>query len=640
MVIVFNLSETSKALTARSVDPSNRFEVKSWAPSHLAFKWHLVPLTGFKRNLDIFKVIEATLWEPLSKGWSEWHLVTSIFMAFCLLLFSSVSWAQLDCGAFRAASVGQAQQSLNESAQPKSVLVPYRQRLTLLGNDDKRTTLSFMIPQITTEFLKSAESLVIENAVQRTVEIAYRLQDPSALKGSLANQELTRIAANSVRRICQNQCTSERRQKLQLLAQTSLKDLIQSGDKRQSPEDILEALNTDLAALNMLADRAASLPEAYTDYQLHHFMILTTPHGALFFANYFGENNLRALSLTEIQKGQRHSSIDQVWRVRRAFMSLPQELDANWGIYLKRLASGTTVERLKTLLISSPAAVIKLFQLQPVWREYFCAIMQDFEDQDFKNSWQSSVGAAQWKLVPWGIALLTVYPTLMAAAPLSVIAVGLIAIELHSMIDIQGLWAERDQALREASLQKALLLLGQPTRTGLSTMQSHFDKASSQEILIARDLALKVLGIGIAQAVTRSVHKSYLAMSKSEIFSKLMAQIQSSKAARRNLGAVLRTKVSEDEAFAAYRTLSRSRREHLDEAYAAAFFKKSSRAEIDALFFAQRDFGFGRSLFLTELGINGLGDLGKLGQDGLFGDINPVTHLYEVLKATRGAGVF
>lgn len=407
------------------------------------------------------------------------------------------------------------------------------------------------------------------------------------------------------------------------------------GVQRLTPAEVLAELETHVEGLNSIRAAVISKKAQYADYARHLNYVLSTPTGRLLTAPPLNRqiNLLKDFSSLKKDLQLKVSAGD----VRRAMQQFYPQFRAYWAasqsLWKKSLASGEEKELyflLSRLIETTPRAIVATLVKYPAYRSHLCWILGRLDSVVFSDLWEKSFTGIWNKIsLPLWVVGIAVIPVLATGAPLIIMYTGLAALQVAGLVEVHGTYKHMVQLQQYRNFHENMMTSGLGSEYSVPKMLE-IDRSIEKDMnKIGTSVALEVFSFGFAHALSKATFKTVEKMSRTDIAQKFYAVI----AKRNRVSFVLESRLAQTQTMNAYldklaATKKPYRHHSARRDWVYNTVQNMPQKELESILFQSRDYGFGRTLFLTEAATALSMQAYDITTQDYFGGIKPWKYLF------------
>jgi hypothetical protein len=443
--------------------------------------------------------------------------------------------------------------------------------------------------------------------------------------------------------------SSAERKKIRDYSAAVVAELQRSRTPRMTSAEVLEEIQTNIAGLESIRVAILEGRGSYTDYAGHLNYILSTSSGKLLTASPL-KGRVKLMRTPEeldqpIEISIGTSDVRQAQRLFfdqfRAQWALSQ---SGWRDARKSFApaggaitipegSGDPYFWLAKFIESAPQAVVTVIRENPVYRQHLCWMLGQLDRRLMSDLWGKSITTLTNKIMlPLWVLGVAVIPVIMAGAPLAIMWGGIAALQVAALVDMHGTYKQMLAVERKRSVHESMLTSGLGSPQSIDFMIGYQQHHQALATNLAITAGIEVASLAFAKGLSVFVQRSVRALEPWDLAERLYrASIRTNFSRGHSMmsqefAAQLGRKMTYQQ-FILSRSLAapgaRASYQESQRQWVHHVVGKMSKAEIEALLFASREFGFGKSLFFTEVGVAFAGQAYNLATGGMFDEIKP-----------------
>lgn len=439
------------------------------------------------------------------------------------------------------------------------------------------------------------------------------------------------------------------------IAELAVAQLVAKRLPRLTLEEITEELKIHLQAFEGLLIGIKSGRANWADYRSHLQYVMSTPTGRLLLISPLRPAGFELLKLEGKNSlsttTHMTSQVVTERKVQRARQQLHSQFRAEWNNGLaswKKVAGslkstsylkGNVRDRenpyfwLARFLESSPVAVAHVLKNNPKYQEHLCWILTELDGQIFRADWSAGFESIWSKIsIPLYVVGIAVIPTLMSGAPLVIIYGGLVVLQAAGLVSVSNTFMEQQTEKQNRGFYTAALSSGVGGKVTIEAIEEQSDEIKKASQKIGTSVALNVASAGMAKSLSLITFRRVQKMNRSVLAETLWrgSQRVSRYSRGRHLDSRLNDKLESilpfNDFFVSRKALS-SRSISYEETkrlWVHDVIKKLPQSQINSLLFKSHDFGFGRTLLLTEMGTSLAQELHEISTEDFFKEVNPI----------------
>lgn len=426
------------------------------------------------------------------------------------------------------------------------------------------------------------------------------------------------------------------RQYISALAQRQLTLIQKSGTPRLNPEEIAEELKTHVQGLNQIRAAILDGKADYSDYALHLNYVFSHPTGRLLTAPPL---NRQINLVKEIEQMNAELVLDvSGGEVRRAHQLYFAQFRAYWAtsqsMWKKTIVQADMREfyfMLSRFIESTPQAIVSTLKKYPQFKSELCWILGEMDSTIFSDRWQKGFQSIWNKIsIPMWVVGVAVIPVLASGAPLLIMYAGITVLQVAGAVEIHDTYKHMNGLKQYRHFHENMTTSG--LGSGYSTYKAlKIDKDIQKDLnKIGASVALEIASIGVAKVASKVTHNAVAKLSRTQIAEKfyrytLGKNPNSSLALQYRLS---RTQTMEQyiDKLAIQKIPLKGR--NLQREWIHDTVNRMSKNQLDGVLFESRNYGFGRTLFLTEAATALTVQTYDIATSEYFVDIKPWNYLF------------
>lgn len=468
-----------------------------------------------------------------------------------------------------------------------------------------------------------------------------------------ANAKPERIPDLVAQAFTDTRSTSAERNKIREYAAEVVAELQKNHVPRMKNAEVIEEIQTNIQGLESIRVAITEGRASYTDYAAHLNYILSTSSGKLLTAAPL--KGLVKLMRTPEELDQPIEISVDPWQVRQAQKLFYDQFRAQWstsqsGWRDARAAfapvngaatipdgTGDPYFWLAKFIESAPRAVVQVIKENPGYRQHLCWMLGQLDRRLMSDLWGKSITTLTNKIMlPLWILGVAVIPVILAGAPLAIMFAGIAVLEVATFASMHDSYKQMLASERERGVHEAMMTSGLGSPASVDFMIGYQNEIQAAGTNLAITAAIEVGSIGFAKGLSVFVRNSVKALKPWDLAQRLYRASMRTNFGRghtmmsQNFAEQLGRKMTykqfllSNNAALVGRRLSYQETQRL---WVHHVVEKMSQSEIDDLLFASREFGFGKSLFFTEVGVAFAGQAYNLATGGMFDEIKPWEYL-------------